>query len=345
MTLRCQPRLTTLFWAGLGAAIFWSLSLPLPFLFGPMAFCLAAALGGAKMQGMGEIGAAARTILGVAIGASITPEAIHELPRTGLSLAFVPFFIATIALVGVPFFRYVGKLDPMTAWYAAMPGGMQDMVVFGIEAGANPRALSLIQATRVLIIVTVVPLVLTQVYGASLSNPVGEPASSIPLHELALMVAAAVIGWKGGERIGLFGASIIGPLLLTAALSLSGLLHHRPPAEAILTAQFFIGMGIGAYYVGVTMKELVRVVLLGVVFVLMLAVLSLFFAEVVLLTGLAAGPEALLSFAPGGQSEMTVLAIVAGADLDFIILHHLLRMVLVITCAPIAARFLRGSSA
>jgi Transition state regulatory protein AbrB len=69
------------------------------------------------------------------------------------------------------------------------------------------------------------------------------------------MAAAALVGWKGGERIGLFGASILEPMILTATLSLVGLIHHRPPAEAILAAQFFIGIGIGVFYVGVTLSR------------------------------------------------------------------------------------------
>ena len=38
---------------------------------------------------------------------------------------------------------------------------------------------------------------------------------------------------------------------------------------------------------------------------------------------------------------MTVLAIVAGADLGYVIVHHLTRIVLVIAGAPIAARLFR----
>ncbi|MBT8473895.1 MAG: AbrB family transcriptional regulator, partial [Alphaproteobacteria bacterium] len=40
----------------------------------------------------------------------------------------------------------------------------------------------------------------------------------------------------------------------------------------------------------------------------------------------------------GGQAEMTVLAIFAGADLGFVIVHHLVRITLVILLAPVAAR-------
>ena len=51
--------------------------------------------------------------------------------------------------------------------------------------------------------------------------------------------------------------------------------------------------------------------------------------------------EAFLAFAPGGQAEMTVLAIVTGADLGFVIAHHLTRIVLVIAGAPLVARLTR----
>ncbi len=35
---------------------------------------------------------------------------------------------------------------------------------------------------------------------------------------------------------------------------------------------------------------------------------------------------------------MTVLAIIVGADLGFVVVHHLTRVFLVITCAPLAAQ-------
>jgi uncharacterized protein len=155
------------------------------------------------------------------------------------------------------------------------------------------------------------------------------------------MAAAALVGWKGGERIGLFGASILEPMILTATLSLVGLIHHRPPAEAILAAQFFIGIGIGVFYVGVTLRELGRDVFSGILYVLILALLAFVFAELVTLIGLAGPVESFLAYAPGGQAEMTVLAIVAGADLGFVIVHHVLRVLIVISGAPLAARLLR----
>ncbi|MDA7798244.1 AbrB family transcriptional regulator [bacterium] len=331
----------TLLLAIVGTVAFSTTGLPLPFLFGPMLACLIAALLGAPLRGTGQVAVAARTILGVAVGASITPDLISVLPQMALSVALIPLYILCIGLVGVPFFRRVCGFDPVTSFYAAMPGGLQDMVIFGAEAGADPRALSLIHATRVLIVVTVAPILLTQVFDSPLTQPIGLPMIDMPLAQMGLMIIAAMIGWKGGERIGLFGASILGPMIVTGALSLSGLIHVRPPAEAILAAQYFIGIGIGVGYVGVTLRELRRDVLSGLAYVVLLAVLTIAFTEIVVLSGLAGPVEGFLAFAPGGQAEMTVLAIVAGADLGFVIVHHLTRIVLVITAAPIVAKLMK----
>ena len=324
-----------------GGVLFWLADLPLPFLFGPMTACLVAAILGAPLEGVAPVSKAARTVLGIAVGASITPEVVHQLPAMLGSVMFIPLYIAVIGLVGVPYFHRICGFDLPTSYYAAMPGGLQDMVVFGQEAGADVRALSLIHATRVLIIVTVAPIILTQMFDRPLEQPIGAPAADLPLSEMAIMAVAALAGWKVAERVGLFGAAILGPMIVAAALSLAGVIEHRPPREAIVAAQYFIGIGVGVGYVGVTLAEIRKDVVAGVIFVGILAVLAFAVTEIVVQLGFANPVEGFLAFAPGGQAEMTVLAIVAGADLGFIVVHHLARIVLVILGAPIFAAMFR----
>lgn len=340
-----RATLLTLAIALTGAGAFWLAGLPLPFLFGPLAFCLIAALVGVKLRGTGQVGVGMRTILGLAVGASITPAQIGQLPVMAVTLLMVPVYVVLIGVIGVPFFHRLWGFDRTTSYFAAMPGGLQDMVIFGIEAGGDARALSLIHATRVLIIVTLAPVLLVGLYDVSLDAPIGAPLTTVPPLELAILVVAAIVGWKGGERVGLFGASILGPMIVAAALSLTDILHTRPPAEAINLAQIFIGMGIGVYFTGITLRELARDVAAGALFALLLAGLAAVFMVLAGRVGGAPGVEAFLSFAPGGQAEMAVLAIIVGADLGFIVLHHVTRIVLVITGAPLAkGLFLRGKS-
>lgn len=324
----------------IGAVAFWAIGLPLPFLFGPLVLCLVAALARLPISSPKFLGKIMRTVLGVAIGASITPEVIDRLPQMAASLALVPASVIVTAMIGVPFFRRVFGFDAVTAWYASMPGGLQEMVTFGEEAGGNVRALTLIHATRLLLIVLIAPVVLTQLFGADLDRPIGDPAANLPVQEMVIMAIAAIAGWQIAERIGMFGASILGPMLLAAALSLGGVLNHRPPAEAILAAQMFIGIALGAGYVGVTMAEIRKVVLAGLIFVVIVAGVATAFAETVILLDLAPPQDGFLAFAPAGQAEMAVIAIVVGADLGYVVIHHLTRVFLVIIGAPIASRLL-----
>jgi len=341
MTWFTRARLITLGIGAAGAALFVMLGVPLPYLFGPMAATLVAALLGLRIADLGQVNIGARPILGVAIGSTITPAVVAQLPQLAMTLALMPLYVLLIGLIGVPFFRRVCGFDHPTAYYAAMPGGLQDMLMFGQEAGGNVRALSLIHATRIVVVIVLVPIILTSAYGVTLDAPIGRPAVDLPLVEMGLMVVAGWIGWKGGKRIGLFGAPIVGPMILAAAMSLGDLIHSRPPAEAILAAQYIIGTGVGVYYVGITLRELRHDVLSGMAFAVILAALAAVFTVFVTMAGLAPPVEAFLAFAPGGQAEITILAIVVGADLGFVIVHHIARFVLVITGAPLVAAMLR----
>jgi membrane AbrB-like protein len=321
-----------------GAVSFSYLGIPLPFLLGPIFFCLIAAIACVPMSGIKPVSDSMRTILGVAIGASITPELFTRLDTMIGSVAFVPLMLIVIGVVGVPYFRFAG-FDKPTSFYAAMPGGLQDMLAFGEEAGGDVRALSLIHATRVLVIVAVLPFFLQFYRDVDLTISPGISAQQTPLSQMAIMLFCAVFGWWGARKIKLFGASILGPLIVAMMLSLSGVLQVRPPTEAILLAQFFIGLGIGVKYVGITMKEIRHDITAAIGFCVVLAIISGIFIEVILLLGLGTDIDTLLSFAPGGQAEMAVIAIVAGADVAHVVAHHLVRIVMVILGAPIFARF------
>jgi uncharacterized protein len=336
-----RARLATFAIAGLGVTAFLLLHLPLPLLLGPMLGCLIAAFAGAPLQGPGKFGIFMRTFLGVAVGSSITPAILGELQSFAGSLMFVPLYITVIGALGYPLFRYAFGFNHATAWYSAMPGGLQDMLVFGEEAGGDVRALSLIHATRVLVVVTLAPLVMTAYWGVDLTRPPGVSASDLAWTQLALMVFAGFAGWQIAERLGMFGASILGPMILTAILSVSGIITHRPPAEIIWASQFFIGIAVGVKYAGITLRELRVFVGAGAVYAMVLALISLGFIEVIHMLGLAPAKDAFLAYLPGGQAEMVVIAILAGADLAFVVSHHLLRIVLVIMIGPLVERRLR----
>ncbi len=134
-----------------GVWVFHLLTLPLPWLLGPISACLAAALLGFPLQGIKQLNEGMRTILGVAVGATFTPALLLSMTGMWPTLLLIPVMTICIGLLGVPYFHRLWKYDFPTSYYATMPGGLQDMIVFGEEAGANVRTLSVLKLGRTLI--------------------------------------------------------------------------------------------------------------------------------------------------------------------------------------------------
>ena len=74
-----------------------SLNAPLPFLFGSLFGCLAASLTGIKLAGMPMVSSISRTVLGVAIGTTLTMEVITSIPDYFLTLLMVPLYVLLIS--------------------------------------------------------------------------------------------------------------------------------------------------------------------------------------------------------------------------------------------------------
>ena len=114
-----------------------------------------------------------------------------------------------------------------------------------------------------------------------------------------------------------------------------GILTHRPSEEMIILSQFFIGLGVGIHYQGITVRELRRDIVAGISFVAIIVLMAL-------LTLLGASQvsdiplfELFLCFWPGGQAEIAVMTLAAGGSVSIVVLHHIVRIFLVITGAPV----------
>jgi uncharacterized membrane protein AbrB (regulator of aidB expression) len=91
-----------------------------------------------------------------------------------------------------------------------------------------------------------------------------------------------------------------------------------------------------------TMKELRRDVFSGLGYVVLLGALSAVFIVGLSYFRLGDPASIFLAYAPAGQAEMAVFAIVVGADLGYVVTHHLVRIVLVIVGSPLAAGWLQS---
>ncbi|MCY3673957.1 MAG: AbrB family transcriptional regulator [Paracoccaceae bacterium] len=332
-------QIKTLAYASLGGVVFLFLGLPIPLLIGPMLGCLVAALIGLRLKGFDKISIFMRTVLGVAIGSTFTPEILSEIGQLGASLIIIPLFLLVICAVGYFYFKFL-RFDTGTSYYGSIPGGLVEMLVFGDKAGANVRALSLIHATRVLVIMLVVPFVITTIWDIDLTHLPGVHINQVPILEIGLMIFAAITGWRLAVVLKVPGATILGPMVLTSILTLTDLIHFRPPVEFIWGAQFFIGLGVGIRYNGVTGVEVRQYILSALGYCLLLGLVSLLFVFVVVGLLDTSPMDTLLAYLPGGQAEMGIIAIVSNADMAYVISHHALRLILVLLLVQVFARWI-----
>lgn len=325
-----------------GAAMFVWARMPLPWIIGPMAANTVAAMLRLPVAGPMRIRPYVVMVIGVMLGAGFTPALIGELPRWGLSVAGLALYLAAAGALAVPFYRRIGGYDLVTAYFAAMPGGLNEMMLIGREMGGDDRAIALAHASRVVLVVGLAALWFRVVLGLEMvaGGTPGGPVRELPLREGLLLAGAGVAGFVIGPWLRLPAPALIGPMLVSAALHLAGLSTATPPREAIILAQIVIGTTIGCRFVGVPRRQILRALLLGLgAAAMMMALTGVFAAALWALTGLPPS-QVVLAYAPGGLAEMSLVALALGAEVAFVATHHVLRITLTILAAPLIFRLL-----
>jgi uncharacterized protein len=323
-----------------GAFVFYCLSLPLPWFLGALTACLVGSVAGIGVVRPRPLSIPMRAVLGVAVGSAYTPAILDRLDSMAWSLLLLIPFMLLVIVMGMAFYERIARFDRPTAFYSAVPGGLTDMTTMAEETGANVRAVVLVQASRILVIVFALPLWLQWHDGLDVGQAF---ATRVRLADIwpadaLLMVAMGWGGWWLASRLGLAGAPIVGPMLVSGAAHALGFTIAKVPLEVLIVAQISVGTMLGCQFRGLTLKEFTGTMTWGIAYALVLVVLTAAVASVVSrLTGFDP-VSVLLAFAPGGQTELNLLAYVLGLDVAYVALHHLMRLAIVILGAQIVFR-------
>jgi membrane AbrB-like protein len=332
---------------GLGASggfLFAWANLPLPWMLGAMAACTAAALSGARPAVPRPLRSGMIAVLGVMLGSAFTPGLAARLPEWSLTLAILSAAMAVTTWAVARLFRRLGGHDPVTAYFAAAPGGINEMVLTGGALGGDERAIALSHALRILLIVFTVPFgfrMASNWHGTPIAQAMGSIAD-LHVADALLLAACAVAGALAARMLRFPAPGLTGPMAASAAIHLGGLTASAPPGELVVAAQVVTGAAIGSRFAGLSLSALAASARLSTMATLVMLAVSGGAAFVLALgTGLSF-PLLLLAFVPGGIAEMCLVALALGQDVAFVSTHHVVRVVLVIAVAPLAFRLLRG---
>ncbi len=329
-----------------GMAALW-IGLPLALLLGSLVVTAVVAAAGWRPLGRRvmlpmTLRSAFVPVIGVSIGGAFTPEVVAEAavwwPSLLALLIFLPVTHATA------YFIYTrGGLPRLESFFGAVPGGLIETVQMGEEAGGDVRLMTVLQFLRLILTIVSVPLIFGFLTGVSVGSASGAelPAAAVVLtaYEVAVLLAAGVLGVWVGKMLRLPAAIMTGPVLFSAVAHAAGLVHGVPPAWLVGATQVVVGCGLGARFAGIERAMLIRAARLSVVNAVVALTIAFGFAW-------ALGPQvgqpitaAFLAFAPGGLAEMSLIALSLQMSVVYVTVHHVVRIVLSVLMAKGARRW------
>jgi hypothetical protein len=278
-------------------------------------------------------------LIGISLGAVVTPETLHGMATYPLSIAVLLLAMAFISIGGAGYLRLIHRWGEVDAYLAAAPGGMSQVLALGAELGGDLRAIAIVQSIRVVVIAVGLPA------GLSLLGLVGHAAPRATgvltlavLDELAILVAVSTLAALVAYRVRFPGGLLFGAMLTSAVLHGSGLIHAVMPWWVANTAMVAMGAITGSRFANTPPRLLLNFV--GAAFgsfVVAVAIAAVFAAVLISVLSLRAA-EVMIAFAPGSVDAMMLLALALNLDPVYVGAHHLTRIFFVSLTMPLMAR-------
>ncbi len=316
-------------------------NLPLAWKIGAMLATTVAAVIGLPVRMAMGLRAVMVAVLGVMLGSGFSPEMVEQIRQWSLTIGALFLYVAVAGAVALFYYRRLSGYDPVTAYFAAMPGGLSEMILVGGALGGDERVISLSHASRVLIVVMIIPFAFRAFYPEAANAGSAAIDDGLTLRDALILTACGVIGFFAARALKVPAAAVVGPMVLSGFVHLMGWTAARPPFELSAAAQVVVGTAIGCRFAGAKWDLLgrsLRNALFGTLVLLAVAVLAASLLHAA--TGLPFN-ALVLAYSPGGLAEMSLIAYALDIDPAFVATHHVVRIILVVVLAPLAFRFLR----
>ena len=300
-----------------------------------------------------EVKVIVQIIAGIFIGVGVRKKDVLALKRM-----LLPAVIAVAAVILLTFVMgmllfYFTDFDLVTALFSCAPGGLVDITLISYDMGADTSIVSVLQLVRLMSVMALFPPAISRIVrfyekrnntanggkpALSTSSEDGETAAEPTNHhgvkEMLLTFAVGgffgVLGWLSGVPAGTIVFSMVG---VAAQNILFG--NAYMPAPVKTGAQICSGTLIGE---GITMAAVVGLqdaVIPALCFLVGYLLISIFLSLLLFrFTKLDIG-TAFFCCAPGGLSDLTLIAGDLGADVAKVTVFQLLRSVSVIALYPI----------
>jgi hypothetical protein len=139
-----------------GGALFYLLALPLPWMLGALFATMCASIANAPALAPVRAMPAVVAVIGVLLGSRFMPDVLEQAGTWIGTVAILLVYVVVVALVVVPFYRFVGRLDWVIFYFAGMPGGLSEMIEIGEASGAKPAPIILAHNLRIVVTIALI---------------------------------------------------------------------------------------------------------------------------------------------------------------------------------------------
>ncbi len=330
----------TLLIAAAGALFFVWIKFPAGLICGSMLAVAAAALAGRPMAVPGPLARVVFVIVGISLGAVVTPQTVHGVVDWPLSIALISVSALCMTAATMSYLRFVHGWDMKSALYGGSPGGMAQVMALAAQSGADMRAVVIVQTVRVVFLAVGIPAGLA-LFGlaASPTASLGAATFNAPLLNLAVLVVfstftALLLSWINFPASMVFGA-----MLGSGILHGSGFIEASLPWWLVSAAIVALGATVGARFSNTPARMLFAYLWAALgSFAVAIAIATAFAFMVSRVTN-AHISDLVIAFAPGAQDTMMVLALSLNIDPVFVGAHQLARFLVVSLSLPVFMHF------
>jgi len=324
--------------ASLGGTAFGLGGMPGGWLSGAILTVAIAALAGRPMYVPLPLNRVIFVLIGVSLGAVVTPETLQGIATYPLSVAVLIAAMAVVSLVGGQYLRYVHGWDRVSGFLGAAPGGLSQCVAVATELDADVRGIVIVQTIRVVLIAVGLPACLTMLgLVASSSRGVGGDFSWANLDELLILLgvstAAAVVAYK----VRFPGGLLFGAMVASAVLHGTGWIHAAMPWWAANAAMIMLGGVTGSRFANTPLPLLLKFTTAALgSFAVSVGIAGLFAVILVMALSLRIA-DVMIAYAPGSVDAMMLLALALNTDPVYVGAHHFSRIFFVSLTMPLIA--------
>jgi len=287
---------------------------------------------------------AAQALIGVSLGSEIQASTLRAVADDWLGVSIVILGTVLISIVAGLAISSLTDTSRETGLLGLVAGGASVIIGMSSELGADSRLVAFMQYMRVLVIVLIAPMVAYFLLDDG-SAPAPETqlaqASSTIGRDLIFTVGCALGGLLIARLLRVTAGALLGPLIVAAAVSLSGLVARAGVPDLFEVAAFaVIGLQVGLRFTFATILEARR--LLIPVLIAILGLVAACAALALILVPLAdvTFADAYLATTPGGLYAVLAASIGIGADTTFIVSVQVLRVFVIVLMAPPLFRLL-----